>query len=232
MGRTTKDSFLRPFGSTSYDTPSTRHHLSAKSGWLTFYTAVKLSVVIALALVAFANILDWVFRDEGRRWLDGLIQTGLVGFGITAFYVLEKNVFFGFRAYLDVVKQNEALEEKLREASSEPIYLPIFETEKSVPARKDRFLTLLFVLSKYLVFLIYAVLTAFFSITLFMDGPFHDGRILLAAFLIGPPIVLCLGYWIYRSEKDIRIAFAGGSTLKVELEALRQKNAELSAVAP
>lgn len=210
-----------------FDTPKARHHLNAKWGWLAFYTAAKIVVAITLALFVITDTIGWALGNDGRYWEDAWISIGLTGFGVLVFFVLEKNVFWGFRAYLDAAKRNDALEEKVRSEDSAPIYIEVLPSEKHVAATKDRVLSLLFILSKYLFVLIYGVGAGVLTYNFLLFGPIGRGEIWASSVLVGPVLIILMLWWTIRSEKEIRKAFAGNATFQDDLEALRARNAEL-----
>lgn len=210
-----------------FDTPKARHHLTAKSGWLAFYTSIKFVAATVFAIFVVMDSIRWFLRADGRVWEGPMVNAMLATFGLVAFLALEKSVFWGLRAYQDAIKRNDALEAKIRGGTQDPIYVAVDASEKKVPATKDRLLSLLFVWSKYLVFVIYTGSIGFFTFVLFMEGPNDNPMFLAEAFVLGPVIVFFLARWIIRSEKEIRLAFAGNATLQSDFEALRARNAEL-----
>jgi len=211
-----------------FDTPQARHHLTAKSGWLTFYTAVKLVAATVFAIIIIIHTIDWFLQTDGRVWEDALIISLLASLGLAAFFALEKSVFLGLRAYQDAIKRNDLLEKNMREGSGGPIYVAVSSDEKRVPATKDRFLGLLFVWSKYLVFLIYTGTVGFFAVLSFVDANVTNEPLYWAMVVaFGPVVIALMARWIIRSEKEIRVAFAGNATLQSDFEALHTRNTEL-----
>lgn len=211
----------------AFDTPKARHHLTAKWGWLAFYTAAKIAVAITILLAVIVDTIGWVFRNDGRYWQDAWMIVGSAGVATLVFFVLEKNVFWGFRAYLDALKRNTALEEKIRSASDAPLYAEIVPEEARVPATKDRLVAILFILSKYTFLAIYGIGAGILSFGLFTEGPSERFEVWISALAFGPVLIGLILWWTMRSEKEIRKAFAGSATFQDDLEALRARNAEL-----
>lgn len=210
-----------------FDTPKARHHLTAKLGWLKFYTAVKLVAATVLAIFVIISSFQWLVRTEFRFWEPALTQAMIAAFGVVVFLALEKSVFWGLRAYQDAIKRSDALEEKIRAGSNDPIYVMVASDEKKIPATTDRLLSLLLIWSKYLVLLIYAGTVGFFTFVLFAEGTPYDPIFLLEAFVLGPVLIFFIARWVFRSEKDIRLSFAGNTMFQDDLEQLRKRNAEL-----
>lgn len=210
-----------------FDTPEARHHLSAKRAWLTFYTATKIVIAISIALFLIADTLRWAVRDDRIFWQEAWISIGLTGLVLFVFFVVEKNVFWGLRAYLDAVKRNDALEEKIRSGVKEPIYSDLVLRERDVSASKDRFLSFLFVLSKYIFLLIYLSAVLFLTFNSLSGGHAHEIETWISALAFGPILGGLMIWWVIRSEKQIRLTFAGNSTMQSDFEALCVRNAEL-----
>lgn len=212
-----------------FDTPKARHHLTAKWGWLAFYTAAKIVVAITILLFAITDIMGWVFHNDGRFWEDAWAILGSAGVATFVFFILEKNVFWGFRAYLDAAKRNDALEEQIKNGSDAPLYVEIVSTEKSVPATKDRLLSLLFVLSKYLLLLVYGVGVGILFYNFVLLGPISRNElwVWMVSVAVGPLLIGFMAWWVFRSEKEIRKSFAGSATFQDDLESIRARNAEL-----
>jgi hypothetical protein len=212
-----------------FDTPQARLHLTAKAGWLRFYTAVKIVLAITISVFTISDSISLFIRTGIGVWEKALLQSIITGLLLIIFFVLEKNTLWGLRAYLDASKRNSALETQLRSESSVPIYVAVNSSETQVPATKDRLLTLLFVWSKYFTFLIYTGAIGFFTFVLFLEGNPYDPFFLLEAFILGPVIVFLMARWVFRSEKEIRLTFAGNATLQDDFAALQAKNAQLEA---
>lgn len=212
-----------------FDTPKARHHLTAKWGWLAFYTAAKIVVAITILLFVISDIMGWVFYNEGRYWEDAWMIIGSTGVATFVFFVLEKNVFWGFRAYLDAAKRNDVLEHQIKSGSDAPLYVEIVPDEKCVPATKDRLLSLSFVLSKYLFLLIYGAGVGILFYNFVLLGPISRNEfwVWVVSVASGPVLIGFMAWWVFRSEKEIRKAFAGSATFQDDLEALRARNAEL-----
>lgn len=227
--KSSKGTKMKPSEDGFFDTPDARHQLIAKAGWLKFYTGVKYLVVITVALAVVSSVFGWVFSNNGLYWLDAWVTLGCVGVGVLIFFGAERHISWGFKAYLDAIKKNDALEQKLRNESDDPIYVAIEGSEKAVSAGKSRLLTLAFIWSKYLVFLIYSGSIAILLYGFMFETPASDPMLGLMMFSVGPVLIFFMARWVFRSEKEIRMAFSGTALLQSEAEALRNRNSELEA---
>lgn len=224
-------SILRPFDGVAFDTPENHLRFAGQSGWVTFYTAVKMAVAFFLFTVfCFEEVRGFAGPgNEYFRWPDLAMQL-LIGLTvIIVFLVLERTVFSGFRAYLDAYKRAALLEENLSASTKRPLYLPVLVSEQEVPASRSRFQLLLFVWSKYLLFLLYSLAVACSVFIYFVAGLEVTLPFLIQATLYGPVVIFFLGRWVLQSEKEIRLSFAKNGTLETEFQALQKRNTELEA---
>jgi hypothetical protein len=212
-----------------FDTPKARHHLTAKWGWLAFYTAAKITVALTLMFALAVDIINHQISSEYASWGDTWIELGILSLGMFIFFVLEKNVFWGFRAYLDAVKRNKSLEEKIKSHHDGPIFLKVASSESHVPATRDRLLSLAFVLSQYLFAIIFLFFAGLLTFKFIMDGPTGNGAIYVTSLLVGPGLGGLIIWWVLKANKEVRLAFAGNATFQDDLEVLRNRNAELEA---
>lgn len=210
-----------------FDTPKARHHLLAKWGWLAFYTAVKIVVALTLMVALAVDTIEHQISSEYALWGDTWIQLGILGLGMIIFFVLEKNVFWGFRAYIDAVKRNKALEDKIKSQYDGPIFSQIVTSESLVPATRDRLLSLLFVWSQYIFTILFLFFAGILTFEFVMNGPTSNGAIYVTSLFVGPVLGGFIIWWVLKTNKEVRLAFAGSATFQDDLEALRTRNAEL-----
>lgn len=225
-------SILRPFDGVAFDTPENHVRFAGQSGWLAFYTAIKMVTALFLfAAFSFETLNRFATNDNKFfLWPDFGMQMLIALVVMIVFFALERTAFSGFRAYLDAHKRVALLEESLKASNPVPIYSPVYADEKAVPTSRSRFQLFLFVWSKYLFFLIYAGMIGLSLLVFFAEGTEEmTTPFMFFAILCGPLVLIFLGKWVLQSEKEIRLSFARNGSIDAELRTLQARNAELEA---